>query len=77
MPFSIYGQNAPSNKVVLAVAGVNSRGAWLAEYFSKIPNVDVAYICDVEEKAIANGIKSLAATGKEPTVIKDIRKRCV
>lgn len=74
LPFSIYGQNAPSNKVVLAVAGVNSRGAWLAEYFSKIPNVEVAYICDVEDKAIANGLKSLASISKEPTVIKDIRK---
>ncbi len=74
LPFSIYGKNAPSNKVVIAVSGVNSRGAWLASNFSKIPNVEVAYICDVEEKAIANGIKAVSASGKEPTVIKDIRK---
>ncbi|MDZ4709258.1 MAG: Gfo/Idh/MocA family oxidoreductase [Saprospiraceae bacterium] len=74
LPFPIFGKQAPSNKVVLGVAGVYSRGSWLAEYFAQIPNVEVAYICDVEDKAIANGIKALHSTGKTPTVIKDIRK---
>ena len=40
--FPIFGKNAPSNKVVVAVMGVNSRGAYLAECFSKLPNVEVA-----------------------------------
>ena len=48
--FPVFGKNAPSNKVVLAVMGVNSRGAYLAECYSKIPNVEIAYLCDVEEK---------------------------
>ncbi|MEO5582896.1 MAG: Gfo/Idh/MocA family oxidoreductase [Saprospiraceae bacterium] len=74
LPFPIFGKQAPSNKVILAVSGVNSRGSWLAEYFARIENVEVAYICDVEDKAIANGIKALSFTGKTPTVIKDIRK---
>lgn len=74
LPFPIFGKLAPSNKVILAVSGVNSRGSWLAEYFAKIENVEIAYICDVEDKAMANGIKALAFTGKTPTVIKDIRK---
>jgi len=74
LPFSVFGQQAPSNKVVLGIVGVNSRGSWLAEYFAQIKNVEVAYICDVEDKAIANGIKALQSTGKTPTVIKDIRK---
>lgn len=74
LPFPIFGKQAPSNKVVIGVAGVNSRGSWLAEYFAKLGNVEVAYICDVEDQAIANGIKALKSTGKTPTVIKDIRK---
>lgn len=72
--FPVFGKNAPSNKVVVAVMGVNSRGAYLAECFAKLPNVEVAYICDVEEKAIANGMKPFAGATRKPTVIKDVRE---
>ena len=40
--FPIRGKMAPSNKVVLAVMGVNSRGSYLAKSFSQLPNVEVA-----------------------------------
>ena len=72
--FPIFGKNAPSNKVVLAVSGVNSRGSYLAKCFSQLPNVEVAYICDVEEKAIANGMDALKDAPRKPLVVKDIRK---
>jgi len=72
--FPIYGKMAPSNKVVLAVMGVNSRGAYLAKSFSQLPNVEVAYICDVEEKAIQNGLAALKAAPRQPVVVHDIRK---
>jgi predicted dehydrogenase len=71
--FPIFGKEAPSNKVVVAVMGVNSRGAYLAECFSQLTNVEVAYICDVEDRAIANGLKPFAGASKKPIVIKDIR----
>ncbi len=48
--FPIRGKMAPSNKVLIAVMGVNSRGAYLAKSFSQLPNVEVAYICDVRKK---------------------------
>ena len=72
--FPVFGKNAPSNKVLIAVMGVNSRGAYLAECFSQLANVEVAYLCDVEEKAIANGMKPFANAARKPTVIKDIRE---
>lgn len=72
--FPVFGKNAPSNKVVVAVMGVNSRGAYLAECFSKLPNVEVAYICDVEDTAIANGLKPFANAARKPQVIKDVRE---
>ncbi|MEJ0102236.1 MAG: hypothetical protein WDO19_06645 [Bacteroidota bacterium] len=34
--FPVFGKNAPSNKVVVAVMGVNSRGAYLAQCFSQL-----------------------------------------
>lgn len=72
--FPVFGKNAPSNKVILAVMGVNSRGAYLAESFAKLPNVEIAYLCDVEEQAIANGLKPFANATRKPVVIKDIRE---
>ncbi len=72
--FPVFGKNAPSNKVVVAVMGVNSRGAYLADCFKKLENVQVAYICDVEEAAIQKGLKPFANDEKKPTVEKDIRK---
>lgn len=74
LPFSIFGKNAPSNKITVAVMGLNGRGTYLAENFSKINNVEVAYLCDVEDAAIAKGLKALANTSKKPLIEKDIRK---
>ena len=71
--FPIFGKQAPSNKVVLAVMGVNSRGAYLAKCFSQLPNVEIAYICDVEEKAIAKGLQELKESPRKPAIIKDLR----
>jgi len=72
--FPVFGKKAPSNKVVVAVMGVNSRGAYLARCFSELENVEVAYICDVEDGAIKNGLNELRNAKRQPTVIKDIRE---
>src|SRR5687767_11201222 len=72
--FPIFGKNAPSNKVVVAVMGVNGRGAYLAGSFAKLSNVEVGYLCDVEAKAIENGLKSIKDASKKPSVVKDIRE---
>ncbi len=72
--FPVFGRQAPSNKVVLAAMGVNSRGAYLAKSFASFPNVEVAYVCDVEDGAIKNGLEALKDAPRKPTVIKDIRE---
>src|SRR5580698_4597465 len=72
--FPIRGKMAPSNKVIVAVMGVNSRGSYLAKCYSQLPNVEVAYICDVEEKALQNGMDALKDAPRKPTIVKDIRK---
>ncbi|HEY3391044.1 MAG TPA: Gfo/Idh/MocA family oxidoreductase [Prolixibacteraceae bacterium] len=74
LDFPVFGINAPSNKVIVAIMGVNSRGAYHAEKFSKIPGVEVAYICDVEDGAIKNGWKALKDATRKPIIEKDIRK---
>jgi predicted dehydrogenase len=71
--FPVFGKNAPSNKVLVAVMGLNGRGAYLAENFAKLSNTEVIYLCDVEDGAIAKGLKPFAAN-KKPAIIKDIRE---
>lgn len=72
--FPVFGKNAPSNKVVVAVMGVNSRGAYHAEKFAEIPGVEVAYLCDVEDGAIKKGLSAVKNAARQPVVEKDIRK---
>lgn len=72
--FPIFGKNAPSNKVVVAVMGVNSRGAYLAKCYSQLANTEVAYLCDVEDNAIQHGLDGFKDAVRKPTVVRDIRK---
>jgi predicted dehydrogenase len=72
--FPIRGKNAPSNKVIMAVMGVNGRGSYLAKSFSQLPGVEIGYICEVEEKALQHGMDALKDAPRKPTVVRDIRK---
>jgi predicted dehydrogenase len=71
--FSFRG--TPNEKIVVGVMGTNSRGWFLAKMFSELPNVEVGYICDVDENVMNKTINDLEkATGKRPKGIKDVRK---
>jgi len=72
--FPVFGKNAPSNKVIVAVMGVNSRGAYHAGKFAGIPGVEVAYLCDVEDGAIKKGLDAMKGATRIPKIEKDIRK---
>ena len=64
-----------NDRVRTAVIGVNSRGAYLAECFAGLPNVEVAAICDVDERAVAKTIAGLRPFSKiEPKGVRDFRK---
>ncbi len=55
---AVRGKNAPSNKIVVAVMGVNGRGRALADAFARIDGAEVAYICDVDDRAITRASKT-------------------
>lgn len=76
LPKSMFAfTGSPANKVTLAVMGTNGRGEFLANSFAKLPDVEVAYICDVDETVLARTIESVAKiSGKKPQGITDIRK---
>jgi len=67
--------SAANNTVVLAIMGTNGRGSALARGFAGQENCRVAYICDVDQRAVGKGIgAAVAGGGKEPQGLKDFRK---
>jgi predicted dehydrogenase len=71
---SAFQARGPSDKVVVAVVGTNGRGAQHAKMFSKLPGSEVAYICDVEEKALAKGVRAAAGQARAPRTLVDFRR---
>jgi predicted dehydrogenase len=63
-----------ADKIRMAVIGTNGRGLAHIEAYHTIPNVEIAYICDVEEKALGKGVNlAEKLNGKRPKAIKDFR----
>jgi len=55
--------------------GTNSRGSFLAKTFAKLPNVEIAYICDPDSKVLERTIGEIEKiTGTRPQGFADIRK---
>lgn len=71
---SIHGQNSPNRKVVVAVMGLGRGKAHIAGYLS-VPNVEIAYLCDVDERRLAEGMKIVSARQSiPPKAVTDFRK---
>ncbi len=68
-------KGSPNNKVLLGMMGTHSRGGFLAKTFAKLPNVEIAYICDPDANVLAKTISDIEKlTGKKPEGIADVRK---
>ncbi len=66
---------SPNAKIVVGVMGVNSRGRALAQTFAQTKNVEVGYICEVDDEASAACVASLGELQeKRPQVFKDVRR---
>lgn len=73
---AVFASGSPNEKIVVGVMGTNSRGAALAEGFARLPGAEVAYICDVDDEAMANGMQAVEEGGqkKKPKGVKDFRR---
>src|SRR5690242_15432524 len=68
-------QPAAGEKVVLGVMGTGGRGTELSQTFAKVPGVEVAYVCDVDQKRVATAAEKVGKiTGKPPQAVEDFRK---
>ena len=74
--FNILSQYPVKDKVRVAIMGVNGRGSQHIQAFAKVPNAEISYICDVDSRAVTNGLALAEKSGvsKLPQGISDFRR---
>ncbi len=69
-----FGGRSLADKILVGVMGINSRGHYLARMFAQLPDVEVGFICDVDEIALSKTVAEVEKlTGKKPKSFKDVR----
>ncbi len=65
-----------NNKIVIGMMGTGGRGKWLLhEELTKRPNVEIAYLCDVDEARLNEAAALVEkATGKRPKTVSDFQR---
>src|SRR5438552_3883344 len=67
--------HAANDKIRVGVMGLNGRGMDHVNALLGAPNVETAYVCDVDSRALAKAIKHIETKGqKAPEGVKDFRK---
>jgi predicted dehydrogenase len=67
-------QQSPGGRVRLAVIGTNGRGLAHIDALGGIDGTEIAYVCDVEDGALAKGMRRAAGANRDhPKAIKDFR----
>jgi predicted dehydrogenase len=67
----IFGAN---DRVRVAVCGLHGRGKDHLEGFSRLSNVEIAALCDVDESVLAKRLAGLSARQAKPQTFVDVRK---
>lgn len=74
--FNILSSYPVKDKYKVALMGVNGRGSQHAAGFAALPNAEVAYVCDVDSRAVESGIDVVMKAGQKnkPGGLTDFRK---
>lgn len=74
--FNILSAYPLKDKSRVAIMGLNGRGTAHAAAYAMNENAEVAYICDVDSRAIASGIELVGKSGQKekPKGVSDFRK---
>src|SRR5260370_20782601 len=75
-PATTSGRKIGANdRITAAVIGTNGRGLAHIDCLGNIQGTEITYVCDVDDRAIAKGIKEVAKKQKsEPKGLRDFRK---
>jgi len=72
------GHGSAADRVTLAVVGLNSRGAALASSMVELGDVDIAYLCDIDQSVFEKISKRMASEaawkGQSPKMVTDLRR---
>jgi len=72
---TVFAHGQPGKKIVIAIAGVNGRGNDMAKKFARMPDCEIGYICDVDERPMAKTVEDVAKLQtRKPKAEKDFRK---
>jgi len=64
-----------NDRISVAVAGVRGRGGSLLRTFAALADVDVVYVCDVDQRVLSRSVEAIERqTGHRPQAIKDFRQ---
>ena len=64
-----------NERIVVGVMGLNGRGKALAKVLAAQPDVDIAYLCDVDERVIGPAADAIASTQQHgPQRVSDFRR---
>lgn len=68
-------RRSPSEKIVVAVIGLNGRGSVHAQNFARLPNAEVSHLCDVDSSVLGKAMQAAASRGgATPAAIGDFRR---
>lgn len=68
-------KNPPGDKIIVGIMGTNSRGTALARGFARLPEAEVGYVCDVDERANAKAATAVNEFQEQaPKGVKDFRR---
>jgi predicted dehydrogenase len=71
----LFTRRSPSEKVVVAVMGLNGRGTVLGKVFAKSSNAHVAYVCDVDSQVLAKAVLAIGESQSPiPKPLGDFRR---
>ena len=67
--------NRAQDKLIVGVMGTGGRGTELSKSFAQQANVEVAYVCDVDEKRVQRAAAEVEkVAGKAPKTVPDFRR---
>ncbi|MCW5967674.1 MAG: Gfo/Idh/MocA family oxidoreductase [Blastocatellales bacterium] len=66
--------NSPNDTIRVAVVGFRGQGNGHIRNYMRMPNVEVAALCDVDESVMARGVAEVEKSGKKPKTYIDFRK---
>jgi predicted dehydrogenase len=74
LPRRSLAADSPANKVRVAVMGLGRGMGHVASYL-EVPNVEIAFVCDVDERRLAQGLAAVKKRQSAPVQgVKDFRK---